>query len=404
MRDTTSGQAANLADVAEPEEIKRRRLAALAVVAALAAGGGVAVGAGGGDGEPEREGCPDGNLACPNLAAVEGGGATTATDEREAPARPTNAQLQREAGQTIVLRFAGTSVPGYVLNALRERRAAGVILFSDNITSRGQLRSMTRAMHRAAGGRTLIMTDQEGGEVRRIPWAAPSSSPARLRSAAAVRSVAAATARDLRADGINVNLAPVADVGTWPGSVMRSRAFPGGGEAVGEAVAATVRGYARGGILATVKHFPGLGRSTKNTDFDLARIPGSGDLAPFRAAIAADVPLVMPSHALHPELDRDRIVSQSRRVLTGLLRDELGFEGTCVTDSLEAQAVVRRSSTAIAADRSMRAGCDLMLTTGPGSYLQVLRRFVAQARGDERFRARLAQARERIAALPLRGD
>jgi len=393
--------------VLPPDPIKRRRLGALAAVAALAAGGGIAVGSGGGDdGGRERAVTTSGELVAPNLAVVEGGGRTTPrTAEAPAAAKPSSgAQLQREAGQTIVLRFAGTRAPAYVLRALRARRAAGVILFRDNITSPGRLRALTRSVQRAGGGRALIMTDQEGGEIRTVRWGAPVTAPPRVRSLSAATALARATARDLKAAGVNVNLAPVADVGTWPGSVMRSRAFPGGGEAVGAAVSATVKGYAAEDVLATAKHFPGLGRSTKNTDFDLARVAGRGDLTPFRAAIDAGVPLVMTSHALHPELDRDRIASQSRKVTTGLLRDELGFTGACITDSLEAQAVVRRSSTPVAAERSMRAGCDLMLTTGPGSYLKVLRRFVALARTDQPFRDRLAEARGRIGKLlPKRG-
>jgi beta-N-acetylhexosaminidase len=111
------------------------------------------------------------------------------------------------------------------------------------------------------------------------------------------------------------------------------------------------------------------------------------------------VPLVMASHALHPDLDPQRIASQSTAILRGLLRDRLRFRGACITDSLEAQAVVQRSSTPVAAARSMRAGCDLLLTTGQASYLQVLRRLVADARNDPRFRSRLAEARGRIAAL-----
>jgi beta-N-acetylhexosaminidase len=314
---------------------------------------------------------------------------------------PSTDRLIREAGQTIVLRFKGTAVPGYVLRALRERRVAGVILFRDNMRSPAQLRAMTRAIQRAGRGRALVMTDQEGGAIRNVPWASPVAPPSRLTSTTAAITAGRAAARDLRAHGVNVNLAPVADVGAWPGSVMRGRAFPGAAPQVGALVAASVRAHRAGGVLPTAKHFPGLGRSTANTDFRPATVPGRGDLGPFAAAIGAGIPLVMASHALHPELDRTRIASQSSRILTGLLRGRLRFRGACITDSLEAKAVVGRSSTPVAAARSMRAGCDLLLTTGPASYLQVLRRLVADARADPRFRARLSEARARIARLPL---
>ena len=275
-----------------------------------------------------------------------------------------------------------------------------MILFRDNVVSPAQLRRMTGAFHRAAGGRTLVMIDQEGGAIRNVPWAAPVAAPPAQRTADAAREASRATARDLRAAGVNVNLAPVADVGTHAGSVMRSRAYPGGPAEVGALVAAAVRGYERTGVLPTAKHFPGLGRSQTNTDFRPATVAGQGDLAPFAAAVRAGVPLVMASHALHPELDPDRIASQSAPILRGLLRERLRFDGACVTDSLEAQAVVQRSSTPVAAERSMRAGCDLLLTTGRASYLQVMLRLVASARRDPGLRRRLAEARRRIDALP----
>ena len=386
------------------DPIHRRRLAALATTAAVATAAGVFIGAG-------HEGSDRASTQGSDLVSTQAAPVTTAASSRQAPEpdppadaaqraeAPSGARLQREAGQTVVMRFAGTTVPGYVLRALRERRAAGVILFADNVSTPARLRAMTRAIRRASGGRALIMVDQEGGTVRRIPWASPRGPASEVRTTAAATAVAQAAARDLRAAGVNVNLAPVADVATWPRSVMRGRAFPGDGAQVGRLVAATVRGYEAGGIHATVKHFPGFGRSTKNTDFEPATVPGRGDLEPYRAAIRAGVPLVMASHALHPELDPDRIVSQSRRTLTGLLRDELGFEGACVTDALEARAVLARSSVPSAALRSMRAGCDLLLTTKPGSYLPVLRALVASARRDPGLRGRLRQARGRITRL-----
>jgi beta-N-acetylhexosaminidase len=107
----------------------------------------------------------------------------------------------------------------------------------------------------------------------------------------------------------------------------------------------------------------------------------------------------MASHALYPALDPDRIASQSRAVLTGLLRERLGFDGVVVTDSLEADAVVSRSSTPTAAARGIRAGVDLLLTTGQGSYLPVLRRLVREARADPAFRERLVASAARVRAL-----
>ena len=208
-----------------------------------------------------------------------------------------------------------------------------------------------------------------------------------------------------RRGGINVNLGPVGDVGTSAGSVMRGRAFPGDADQVAALTAAAIRGYRGTRVAATVKHFPGLGAATANTDDEpvsLTRTPAQllgQDLPPFRAAIKARVPLVMASHALYPSLDENAIASQSRYVLHRLLRDRLGFGGVVVTDSLEARAVTDRAGPARAAVRSVRAGADLILTTGAGSHLRVLRAIIAEARRSPAFRRRVAESAARVLAL-----
>ena len=275
---------------------------------------------------------------------------------------------------------------------------AGVILFADNIASLPQLRALTGALQRAARGRALIAADQEGGVVHRVPWAAPRVGQPQLASAAAAENEARRAGRDLRAAGVNVSFAPVADVAAGP--VMRSRAFPGGPAAVSALVAASVRGYRGTGVAPTAKHFPGLGAASANTDFASATARPS--LAPFRAAVAAGVPLVMASHAVYPSLDPRAPASQSRPILTDLLRRRLHFGGVIVTDSLEAKAVVRRTPTPVAAVRSIGAGADLALTTGRGSYLPVLRALLLAARGSPAFRARVRESAARVLALQSR--
>jgi beta-N-acetylhexosaminidase len=141
-----------------------------------------------------------------------------------------------------------------------------------------------------------------------------------------------------------------------------------------------------------------------NTDDGSTRIAGdvSADLAPFRAAIAADVPLMMLSHALYPTLDPRRIASQSPRIVTGLLRERLGYAGVVVTDSIEAQAVLDRSGVAGAAERSVRAGADLILMTGSASWNDVHPRLLALARESKAFRERVRRSAARVLALKRR--
>jgi beta-N-acetylhexosaminidase len=207
---------------------------------------------------------------------------------------------------------------------------------------------------------------------------------------------------------LNVDFAPVSDVATGEGSIMRSRAFPGDAHAVAAATAAAVAAYEATGVAATAKHFPGLGAAATNTDDAPVTITASRaeldrrDLQPFRAAIAAGVPLIMASHALYTALDPARIASQSPLVLDGLLRRSLDFHGVVVTDSIEAAAVRRRSSVQVAAGRSIAAGADLVLMTGPGSYNLIYPYLLARARRSPAFRARVRQAAGRVLALERR--
>jgi beta-N-acetylhexosaminidase len=123
------------------------------------------------------------------------------------------------------------------------------------------------------------------------------------------------------------------------------------------------------------------------------------DLVPFWAAVAARVPLIIVAHAAYPALDARRIASQSRRVIGGLLRGEMRYEGAVVTDALEANAVLRRSSVAKAAERSLLAGCDLLLLTRPSSWKPVVRHLAARAAASRAVGTRLRQAVARVLAL-----
>jgi beta-N-acetylhexosaminidase len=251
----------------------------------------------------------------------------------------------------------------------------------------------------------LICVDQEGGGVRILPWIGPARSASQQAAAGTERIDARSAARALRAIGINVVLAPVADVPTTPGAALATRAFSTDFEAAADAVAESVRGWRMGGVAPTVKHFPGLGGATVNTDDAPVTIARSTarlrrqDLLPFRSGIAAGTPLVMVGHATYPAIDREHIASQSEAVVEGLLRDELGFRGVVITDSTEAAAVLAVARPAEAAVRNVRAGVDIVLTTGSGSYIQVYRALLAEARREPAFRARVRESAVRVLAL-----
>jgi beta-N-acetylhexosaminidase len=284
-----------------------------------------------------------------------------------------------------------------------------VILFGGNAPSASSVRALTASIQRAAGGNAIVSLDQEGGDIRTLKFAPPLSGQARQRGAASARANASAAARALRAVGVNVTLGPVADVATTPGSFMAGRAYPGGAAAVAASVNAAVAAYLRGGVDPAAKHFPGDGGAIENTDDGSASINRSRaqmtarDLVPFRAAIAAGSPLVMVGHARYPALDAAHIASQSHAIVTDLLRGTLGFRGVTITDSLEAQAVddatPGRADVGLAAVRSLAAGADLMLLTGPGSFPLARTAIIAAATRDPSLRARVAESATRVVAL-----
>ncbi len=316
--------------------------------------------------------------------------------------------LEQQVGQLLVFSFRGTVPPAYVLETLREKRAAGVILFGGNIASPDQLRSLTRALWRQ-GGRPLVAVDQEGGPVRRVPWAGPVRSEPEQAASGSVRSDATAAARALRSSGITATFAPVADVPSVRGAAIAPRAFSRDPAAASTSVRDSVLGWRAGGVAATAKHFPGLGGASANTDAAVVRIRRSRaelervDLAPFRAAIAAGVPLVMVGHARYPALDPYRIASQSEAIIEGLLRNELGFRGVVITDSMEARASLATGWLVKDSERAVRAGVDLLLLTGRGSYRPVYDHLLAVARADPAFRARVRESAARVLALKARG-
>jgi beta-N-acetylhexosaminidase len=314
--------------------------------------------------------------------------------------------LRALVGEVILMRFNGNTPPAYVRRILRDRRATGVTLFAENVSTPGQVRSLTRRLQRAARGRALIAVDQEGGIARRFPWAGRTGQRA-LATASAAAAASRATARALARVGANLNFAPVVDVADGSKSALAARTYPGGSEAVAASGAAAVRAYRGSRVAPTVKHFPGFGRARANTDdapvtIGATRSRLAADLAPFRASIAAGAPVVMVSHALYPAYDGAWIASQSRTIVTGLLRGQLGFKGVVATDSMEAAAVLRRSNVAEAAVRAIYAGCDLIVLTGRGSQLPVYRRLLEEARRSPDFRRRIEESAGRVVELKRR--
>jgi beta-N-acetylhexosaminidase len=312
--------------------------------------------------------------------------------------------LDVAVGQLLIVSFDGTTPPPWVRRWLRRGQAAGVILFGGNAPDAATTKRVTVTLQRAAHGGALVSTDQEGGPVKSLEFASPDLGQGSLGTPDAVMASVRATVQGLHAVGVNVNLAPVADV-IRPGTALAGRGYPGGSAQVASLVGYAVQEYRGSKVAATVKHFPGLGRAVDNTDDKGVTVPAprgqldTDDLTPFDVAVGARVPLVMASHALYPALDPDHIASQSPAILENLLRRKMRFRGVVVTDSLEAQAVLERSNIAQAAERSVAAGVDLVLMTGSGSWREVYPRLLRHARSDPRFAARVRESASRVLAL-----
>ena len=250
-----------------------------------------------------------------------------------------------------------------------------MLILGANVESAAQARELTRQLHRAARDagqpRLLVMVDQEGGDVRRFRWAPPgrSAEALGLGTVSEVRAVGRATAQSLRSLGVDVDLAPVADVPRVRDSTIaaQDRAYSTSPTAAGALATAFANGLADGGILASAKHFPGLGGAVGNTD--LVRVSVStdqrtarADLVPFARLIDAGVPLVMLSNAIYPAYGSQPALLSPR--VHALLRNELGFAGATVTDALDAVANVRGVPVANVALAAAVAGNDILLFTG----------------------------------------
>ncbi|KRE43898.1 beta-hexosaminidase [Knoellia sp. Soil729] len=269
-----------------------------------------------------------------------------------------------------------------------------------------------------AGIPLLLAADQEGGEVRQLRGEGfskvPSAKVQAQMSSAELTAAAKGWAGELKAVGINVNLAPVtdtvpADIGTANEPIGKyGRQYGSDPATVTKASTAFLKGMIEGGIMGTVKHFPGLGRIRNNTDFNATGItdniatPKDPFLAPFTAGVKAGAGLVMVGSARYPGLDDTRTQAMfSKPIITGLLRDQLGFDGVVITDDINAKAV-QAIPVAERATSFLRAGGDILLTGDPKSVPAMTKAITDKARADEGFALHVDAAVLRVVALKER--
>lgn len=323
---------------------------------------------------------------------------TPSIDEPAAPRLP----LRKALGQMMVARYVGDRPPPALLARVRRGEVGGVILFADNVR-RGQqaTRAVIDELQRAAsaGGNPplLVSIDQEGGEIRRIDGP-PRRNPRAYTSAKQARDAGRAAGQVLRRWGVNVNLAPVADVPDSPSSFLRLRAFGSDPRVVAERACAFAEGLHAGGVAAALKHFPGLGSAPANTDFTPTRV----QLAPsaIRVGYAAyercgrdPRTLVMVSSAVYPQLTGAAPAVLTRATYAReLARAAPG--AVTISDDLETPAITSQSTPG---RRAINAGLALLLyaRTEAGSA-DAYTRLLADARAGRVKQARVRAASEQI--------
>jgi beta-N-acetylhexosaminidase len=323
------------------------------------------------------------------------------------------------AGQRVIFSYPGLVPPASLLDHIRAGEAAGVIFFRENISSPAQIAGVIQQLRAAqqqspVGAPLLLMTDQEGGLVRRLPGA-PELSAKQVGQAAdppaAATQAGTAAGQNLRGVGMNVNLAPVLDVFYTAGNFIDrfQRSFSHDPQVVAELGADFIAAQQQQGVAATAKHFPGLGSAPdgQNTDLTPVTVPLSRadlrgtDETPYPKAIQAGVRLIMLSWAVYPALDGAHPAGLSGRVIQGELRGRLHYRGVTITDGLEAGALTAYGTPAQRATLAAQAGMDLILcaardVTQGEDALSGLAGAVADGQLDSRaFQASV----DRIAAL-----
>ncbi len=317
--------------------------------------------------------------------------------------------LSRAAAATLLASFPGERAPAWLLGRVAGG-LGGVCLYGSNRTA--DLPAVASTIHGARPG-VLVALDEEGGDVTRLEAATGSSVPGNAALGAVddldlTRDVAAALGGALRAAGIDLDLAPCADANTdSTNPVIGVRSFGADPELVARHTVAFVDGLQGAGVAACVKHFPGHGAVDVDSHLDLPTLTApiellrSRELVPFRAAIDAGSAAVMAGHLRVPALDADP-ATVSRRILTGLLRDELGFAGAVVTDALDMAGIGGLAEIPANVVRAVASGADLCCL-GPDNTAELVdactSALVEAVAGGELPEARLLDAAARVSAL-----
>jgi beta-N-acetylhexosaminidase len=281
--------------------------------------------------------------------------------------------LRRQVGQLLIAGFRGEQIPVEIRSLAREFSLGGVILFGRNIVEPRQVAELCRdASQLTTDVPAWVSVDQEGGRVARLKapfteWP-PMATLGRSGDVKLAERFARALAAELKAVGITLDFAPVLDVHTNPKNpVIGDRALAERADDVARLGSAIIRAMQAEGLAACGKHFPGHGDTNTDSHLELPLVEHPPErlreveFVPFRAAIEAAVATIMTAHVLVPALDEQRPATLSKRIVTGLLREELHYNGVIVSDDLEMKALANDYKVPESAVLAVEAGCDALL-------------------------------------------
>ncbi|AZS14706.1 beta-N-acetylhexosaminidase [Paenibacillus lutimineralis] len=325
--------------------------------------------------------------------------------------------LEQKIGQLFICGFHSLTPDEQITTLTGKYHVGGVVYFRRNIESVRQLATLSHNLQKLPRSHSdiplIISIDQEGGMVARLDHDGISRIPGNMTLGAVddlqlTYDVAKLAAEEMLALGINMNFAPCIDVNNNPANpVIGVRSFGEDPTKVAEHGVAATRGYQEHGVIATVKHFPGHGDTAVDSHLGLAVVPHDKErlhhieLLPFRKGIEAGADAVMTAHVIFPAFETEEIpATLSRRVLTELLREEMGFDGVIVTDCLEMHAIAKSCGIAEGAVRAIEAGADLVLVSHTLSdqiaAIEAVREAVVSGRISE---DRINQSLQRILEL-----
>ncbi|WP_026908685.1 beta-N-acetylhexosaminidase [Paucisalibacillus globulus] len=333
--------------------------------------------------------------------------------EKEEPSLVDSLTLDEKIGQMIIAGIEGTTPTPETTNLIEDYKVGGIIFFSDNLTSYSQSRNFVNGIKQINAANKIplfLSVDQEGGRVRRLPGLEelPTNRDIGLKNDPQLSyRIGKILAKELQAFGMNMNYSPVLDVNSNPKNpVIGDRAFGDEAELVSKLGIQTMKGMEDENIIPVIKHFPGHGDTAVDSHLELPRIDKSLaelydlELIPFINAINDGADVVMVAHILFEQLDTEYPSSMSRPIITGLLRDELGYDGVIVTDDMMMDAIKNHYEAGEAAVQSVKAGNDIILISKHyEDIVQSIEAIKAAVQAGEISEERINESVERIIAL-----